>query len=270
LTVKDSVLTGTAGSGNPDTPTGTADPDPADPEPADPESADPGPADPGPAGSGPAGSEPAGSEPAGRGGGGDSARGDRGADAVTAAVARHVRALRQARGWSLDELSGRSGVSKGMVVQIEAGRTNPSIGILCRISDALGITVARLLEPDAARPVRVSAAASAPVLWRGAGGGIARLLVGRGEPQFVELWEWRLHPGDAHDSPDHAPGTREVLHVLDGGLTVTVDGVDHRVRAAETIDFVADKAHGYRNDSDSLVSLVMVVVMPPGDHDRRR
>jgi transcriptional regulator with XRE-family HTH domain len=191
-------------------------------------------------------------------------------DAVTSAVARHVRALRQGRGWSLDELSGRSGVSKGMVVQIEAGRTNPSIGILCRISDALGVTVARLLEPEASRPVRVSDAAASPVLWRGDRGGFARLLAGRGEPQFVELWEWLLHPGDAHESPDHAPGTREVLHVLDGEVVVTVDGVDHPVRAAETIDFLGDKAHGYRNDSDAPARLLMVVVMPPGGHDRRR
>ena len=77
-------------------------------------------------------------------------------ETVTGAVAQHVRALRLGRGWSLDELSGRSGVSKGMVVQIEAARTNPSIGTLCRIADAFGVTIAQLLEPAADRTVRVS------------------------------------------------------------------------------------------------------------------
>jgi transcriptional regulator with XRE-family HTH domain len=198
------------------------------------------------------------------------ARAARGVDAVTEAVAGHVRALRQARGWSLDELAGRSGVSKGMVVQIEAGRTNPSIGILCRIADAFGVTVARLLETGPSRPVRVSDAGSAPMLWRGDRGGFARLLVGRSEPEFVELWEWRLQPGDAHDSADHTPGTRELVHVLDGELIVTVQGADHRVRAGETIDFLADKAHGYRNGGGSPVRLLMVVIMPSGEYDRRR
>src|SRR5437588_12639497 len=93
-------------------------------------------------------------------------RADRGVDAVTA-VAQHVRALRLARGWSLDELSGRSGVSKGMVVQIEGARTNPSVGTLCRIADAFGVTVGRLLEPGTDRTVRVTAADQAPMLWRG-------------------------------------------------------------------------------------------------------
>src|SRR5205814_10663640 len=129
-------------------------------------------------------------------------------EAVTAAVAEHMRALRQARGWSLDELSGRSGVSKGMVVQIEAARTNPSVGTLTRIADAFGVTVARLLEPAADRTVRVSVASDAPLLWRGGYGGFGRLLAGLNEPDFVELWEWRLSPQDRHESPDHAPGTR--------------------------------------------------------------
>jgi transcriptional regulator with XRE-family HTH domain len=143
-------------------------------------------------------------------------------EAVTAAVAQHVRALRQARGWSLDELSGRSGVSKGMVVQIEAARTNPSVGTLTRIADAFGVTVARLLEPAADRTVKVTSADDAPLLWRG------------------------------------------------GSLTVTVDGTTYAVQSGDTIDFRADKPHGYRNDGDQAVRLLMVIAMPPGDFDRRR
>jgi transcriptional regulator with XRE-family HTH domain len=189
---------------------------------------------------------------------------------VTAAVARAVRGLRQSRGWSLEELAGRSGVSKGMVVQIEGARTNPSIGTLCRLADAFGVTVARLLEPGPPRRVRVGAAGEAPLLWQGGYGGFARLLAGINEPDFVELWEWRLEPSDRHDSPDHAPGTRELLHVLSGSLTVTVGGTDHEVRAGETIDFPADEAHGYRNEGPDAVRLLMVVAMPPGDFDRRR
>lgn len=190
-------------------------------------------------------------------------------EAVTAAVAQHVRALRSGRGWSLDELAGRSGVSKGMLVQIEGARTNPSIGTLCRIADAFGVTVARLLEPAVARTVRISAAEDGPLLWRGERGGLGRLLGGLNEPDFVELWEWRLNAGEAHSSTDHAPGTRELLHILTGAAVVTVDGMDHVVRAGQTIEFLADRAHGYRNGGEEPVRLVMVVIMPSGEWDRR-
>lgn len=195
---------------------------------------------------------------------------DQGIAAVTAAVAQHVRALRQSRGWSLDELSGRSGVSKGMVVQIEAARTNPSVGTLCRLADAFGVTIARLLEPAGDRQVRISPAESAPMLWRGGFGGYGRLLAGVNEPDFVELWEWRLQPRERHDSQEHAPGTRELIHVLAGEVTVTVNADDHVVRAGETIDFPAHRGHGYRNDGTEPARLLMVVVMPPGEWDRRR
>ncbi|MGC4892956.1 helix-turn-helix domain-containing protein [Micromonospora sp. DT31] len=190
-------------------------------------------------------------------------------NAVTSAVARQVRELRAARGWSFEELAGRSGVSKGMLVQIEGARTNPSIGTLCRVADAFGVNIARLLEPAEESTVRITAADAAPVLWRGTHGGAARLLSGLGEPDLVELWEWRMEPGEALRSPDHAPGTREILHVLDGTLTVTVDGVDHEVRAGDTVEFHADRPHGYGTAGDEPVRLTMVVVTPSGEWDRR-
>lgn len=191
-------------------------------------------------------------------------------EALTTAIADHVRGLRTARGWSLDELAGRSGVSKGMVVQVEGGRTNPSIGTLARLADAFGVTVARLLEPAVERTVHVTDAGTAPVLWRGDHGGMARLLRGSNDPDFVELWEWRLEPGERHESADHAPGTREVLHVLTGTVTVTVAGAEHPVAAGQTVDFRADRAHGYRNDGRTRARLLMVVVTPAGEWDRRR
>jgi transcriptional regulator with XRE-family HTH domain len=183
-------------------------------------------------------------------------------EAVTSAVAQRVRALRQARNWSLDELSGRSGVSKGMVVQIEAARTNPSVGTLCRIADAFGVTVAQLLEPAADRTVRVSRAADAPLLWRGGYGGFGRILAGVNGPELVEMWEWRLSPHDRYEAPDHPVGTRELVHVLSGELTITVDGTDYPVQPGETIDFQADKTHAYRNDGEHAVRLLMVVLLP--------
>jgi transcriptional regulator with XRE-family HTH domain len=191
-------------------------------------------------------------------------------EALTNAVAQHVRTLRTGRGWSLDELAGRSAVSKGMIVQIEAARTNPSVGTLCRLADAFGVAVTALLESADERPVRVSRAADAPILWRGARGGIARLLGGLKGPDFVELWEWVLEPADRHGSDDHPAGTRELLHVTAGELTVAIGGVAHRVGAGDTLDFAADIAHEYRNDGDAAARVVMVVVTPAGEVDRRR
>lgn len=188
-------------------------------------------------------------------------RGDRGTEAVTA-VAQHVRALRQSRGWSLDELSGRSGVSKGMVVQIEGARTNPSVGTLSRLADAFGIAVGRLLEPAGTRTVKLIPATAPPLLWRSGYGGFARLLAGATDPSLVELWELQLQPQDNYPAAANPPGARALLHLLVGGLVVRVGEDDHQVGTGETLDFIADREYSYRNDGDAVALAVGVVVLP--------
>lgn len=181
---------------------------------------------------------------------------------VTAAVARHVRALRLARGWSLDELAIRSRVSKGMVVQIEGGRTNPSVATLSRIADAFGIGVARLLDEADQRAVRVTTLDVAPVLWRGASGGFARLLAALAEPGAVELWEWRIQPRDRYEATEHQAGTWQVVHVLVGEIIVTAAGREYIVGPGDTIELRADQVHSARNEGAVPARAVALVVTP--------
>jgi transcriptional regulator with XRE-family HTH domain len=189
-------------------------------------------------------------------------------DAVAASIGKHLRSLRQARGWSLDELAQRSGVSKGMVVQIEGARTNPSIATLCRLAEAFGVTIGRFIEASTEPAVRVIRADEPAVLWSGAQGGSARLLRGLNDPAFVELWQWRMMPGEHLASGDHAPGTREVAYVYEGGLTIVIDSIGYEVQPGETIDFHADRPHEYRPRGADPCVFTLVVVMPPGEYDR--
>jgi transcriptional regulator with XRE-family HTH domain len=186
-----------------------------------------------------------------------------------AAIARQVKGLRQGRRWSLDELASRSGVSKGMLVQIEGARTNPSIGTLCRVAESFGVSIGRLLEAEPEPVVKIVGADEPAVLWRGPGGGTGRLLRGVNDPAFVEIWDWRMVPGEEHDSGDHTPRTREIIHVHAGELEATVDGTPYTIEPGETIDFVADRPHRYRNPGPVEAVLTMVVVMPTGERDRR-
>ena len=181
---------------------------------------------------------------------------------VGAAVARNLVDLRGRRGMSLEQLAVRSGVSKGMLVQIEQGRTNPSIATLCRIANALGVAVARFVEVGEAPTVRLVTAAEAPVLWQGGGDSIARLLVGSDAPDCVELWDWRIAPGDFHDGEAHPAGTRELLHVLEGELRLEIGQVRQRVAAGDSAMFRADRPHRYANAGGGPLHMMMVVAEP--------
>src|SRR5262249_56921288 len=101
---------------------------------------------------------------------------------ITAAVARTLQALRADRGWSLDQLAGRSGVSKGVLVALEQGRSNPNLATLARIGDAFGVPVTRLVDVSDEPVVRITGVEQARVLWRGEAGGARPALPGAGPP----------------------------------------------------------------------------------------
>ena len=72
---------------------------------------------------------------------------DKDTAALAVAIGARVRQERQSRRWTLDQLAEAAGVSRRMVVNVEQGAANPSVGILLRISDALGIGLPALVEP---------------------------------------------------------------------------------------------------------------------------
>ncbi|MGH7912493.1 MAG: helix-turn-helix domain-containing protein, partial [Candidatus Dormibacteraceae bacterium] len=130
------------------------------------------------------------------------------------AMARRVRELRTGRSWSLDQLVRQSGVSKGVLVQIEQGQGNPSLATLVRVSDAFGTTVTQLLEGGRGEDTpRITRAGEGPILWSDGRGSWARLLLGLDHDDHVELWNWRLAPGAAYPSEPHAAGTTEMAQV---------------------------------------------------------
>lgn len=185
------------------------------------------------------------------------------ADEVAAAIARNTRALRNDRQWSLDQLATRSGVSKGMLVQIEQSRTNPSIATLCRVADAFGVTLAQLVELSDQSTVRVVDASQVVRLWSGTDGSAGDLLVGTDRSEHVELWRWRLASGDRHDSEGHVAGTRELLTVLMGTLTLEVGDERHQVQKGGAVLFEADRPHSYINAHKRPLDMALVVVQPP-------
>ncbi|KUN88371.1 transcriptional regulator [Streptomyces bungoensis] len=184
-------------------------------------------------------------------------------DLLTQSLARNVKRWRTERGFTLDVLAARAGVSRGMLIQIEQARTNPSIGTVVKIGDALGVSVTTLLDYEQGPKVRVVPADQAVRLWHTEAGSYSRLLAGTEAPGPLEMWEWRLMPGEHSPSDPHPAGTAELVHVTAGVLTLTVDGVPHQVPAGASATFEADAPHTYGNDGGVPVEMVMAVSVPP-------
>ena len=95
---------------------------------------------------------------------------------INARIARRVRELRDALGFSLDALAERSGVSRSNISLIERGQSSPTAVVLDRLASGLGVTVASLFEDSRAReaePSPLARVADQP-LWTDPASGYVR------------------------------------------------------------------------------------------------
>jgi transcriptional regulator with XRE-family HTH domain len=183
-------------------------------------------------------------------------------DAALEIVARNVRSARAAAGLSLDALAARAEVSKGALVALEGERGNPNLTTLVRLADALGRSVSSLMEDEREEQVVVVDADEVAPLWTGPFGGTARLLLTNPRPSPVEVWRWRLHPGERHDSQPHPAGVTETLTVVRGQMLLGVGDSVRPLRAGETTVFAADVPHAYEGAGRGPCELIMTVHLP--------
>jgi len=177
-------------------------------------------------------------------------------------IGARVRVERQARRWTLDQLAEVAGVSRRMVVNVEQGAVNPSVGTLLRISDALGIGLPALVEPAPSASARVTRHGEGAVLWTSEFGGRGVLVAGTGPPDVVELWDWTLGPEDHHVSETHAVGTKELVQVLSGTVTIEVAEKSHVLDVGDAITFPGDVPHSYVNAGTQHTRFMLAVFEP--------
>ena len=178
---------------------------------------------------------------------------------VKLAVSRNLRRLRTSRGWSLDELAARSGISRAMIVQVEGAKTNASLGTICELADALAVPVQSLIELSAESRVQVVPASDTSVLWSDEDGSWARLLCGTSTREKLEFWSWRLAAGAEYSSKAHPHGTRELIWVMTGTLTLATGADETAASAGDCIIFEADQQHTYRNAKRRPCEFTMIV-----------
>ncbi|WP_393055155.1 helix-turn-helix domain-containing protein [Streptomyces sp. LN549] len=184
-------------------------------------------------------------------------------DQLTQSLARNLKRWRGERGFTLDALAARAGVSRGMIIQIEQARTNPSVGTTVKLADALGISITVLLDYEQGTPVRLVSESQAVRMWSTEAGSSTTLLVGTEARGPLELWSWQLMPGDGSASDPHPEGTVELLHVTAGTLTLVVDDTAYAVPAGSSATFEAHHPHAYRNEGSEPVGITMAVSIPP-------
>jgi transcriptional regulator with XRE-family HTH domain len=177
-------------------------------------------------------------------------------------IGTRLKGLRSRAGLSLESLSKLAGVSRGMLSQIELGRSVPTITILSRIAVAFELPVSAFLTPDTGDGVRVLRSADTELLRSADGSFVSRALFPFLGARRTEFYEVRLAPGCDRESPAHAAGTIENLVVTSGEIAVQVAGSSYLLGPGDSIYFGGDVPHSYRNSGTGTAIAYLVMTYP--------
>ncbi|EPX84878.1 putative transcriptional regulator [Rubellimicrobium thermophilum DSM 16684] len=128
-----------------------------------------------------------------------------------------LRALRRARGLTLQALAGAAGRSVGWMSQVERGLSRPSLDDLRRLARALDVPLAALMRPEGPeeeRGVVLRAGARRPIGSRAEG--LTEELLSPDLSDAFEVIRSALPPGRACPTPCSAPPRKSAMSRADG------------------------------------------------------
>ena len=179
-------------------------------------------------------------------------------------LGRHLHDLRAGRGLALSALARDAGVSVSMLSSIERGEKTPTVVVLSRIADGLGLSLSRLLADLETDRVILRRAADQDHVAEP--GGWHRTVLTPVVPGVNFEWiRTTLPPGcDAGDFPAYAPGSHEFVAVESGELCLGVGEAEYVLAAGDSLYFPADTTHSYANRTGNpCVYHVAALIMRP-------
>ncbi|MFF1834358.1 helix-turn-helix domain-containing protein [Streptomyces sp. NPDC058231] len=185
------------------------------------------------------------------------------AAAVDARLAARLGELRAGRGWSLDEVSRRSGVSRSTLSRLERGELSPTAAQLGRLCTVYERTMSRLLMDVEAEPPQLVPAGQQPV-WRDEASGFVRRSVSPPHSALrAEIIEGVLDAGAGiayDDAP--VPGLEQHIWVLEGTVEITVENTVHTVRRGDCLRFRLRGPSRFHCPGPDRVRYAVMIVLP--------
>ncbi|QFY09468.1 helix-turn-helix domain-containing protein [Nonomuraea phyllanthi] len=185
------------------------------------------------------------------------------AEEVEVRLAGRLAELRVERGWSLEELAGRSGISRSTLSRLERGEISPTAALLGRLCAVYERTMSRLLAEVESEPPQV-VRAGAQQIFRDEETGFVRRSVSPPHPGLRgEVVEGTLRPGAdiAYGTPP-VPGLEQHIWVLEGAVEITANGHTHTVGAGDCLRFRLWGASRFRCPGPDPVRYAVLAVMP--------
>ncbi|MFP8866697.1 helix-turn-helix domain-containing protein [Enterococcus faecalis] len=175
---------------------------------------------------------------------------------VVSDIGINLRRERKSKKLSIEELSKKSGVSGITISNIENKKSNPTVSVLWKLSEALGVPLTKLFGKLSDSPVKVSKLNQSPYMTDYKGNWIV-------EPIFyqdnLEVYRVIMMPNSRYSIEKQHENSLEILTVMSGKINVLIDDSKYSLQDFETISFSASKKHTYINEGTSKIYLNVIV-----------
>ena len=171
-----------------------------------------------------------------------------------------LRAARQVRGLTLDQVARSAGLTKGFVSRLERDDVSPSVASLVSVCDALGLRVGDLFDPP-----RTS------VIWSGqgrlinfGGEGAVERLVTPGTQTALEVIHSVIEPGGNGGEELYALSCEaECAYVLSGTVEVVMEHHVETLSAGDAMTFPGNSPHTWRNRGPRPCKVLWILAPAP-------
>lgn len=176
-----------------------------------------------------------------------------------------IRRLRKLKRMSIQDLADASGVSVGMLSQIERDRANPSLRIITSIREALDVPVSALFDevPGAARdPEFVRRAANHPHLDLGS---IRKELLSPRDARGLQFMVLKLAPQATSGNQPISSASLKGGLVMQGELHLRVGEEEAVLYPGDSFLFDGTRPHTLANQSKSPAQVLWIIMSTPAE-----
>ncbi len=164
---------------------------------------------------------------------------DTGASSIDCRIAGRLATLRAQRGWTLEALAERTGISRATLSRLERRELSPTAAMLSVLCGQYGWTLSRLMV-DAEQETPSVVRAKEQLTWQDPETAYIRRVLSPPHPELKgELVEVTLRPGSSVSyGASYLPGLEHHLWMLEGALSLEVSGKTFLLQKGDCIRYV--------------------------------
>lgn len=173
-------------------------------------------------------------------------------------IGSRLKKVRNQKRLSLDRVAELTGVSKGMLAQIEKGISNPTVTVLWKIATGLNVSFSYFMEEHEEK-LQVVSKTAINFLQEEDGKMRVYPLFPYDENRKFEVFTIELDSGCSHQSDAHAQSVEENIIMIKGKMSLIVGDSAIDLVEGDAIRYRADVPHVYKNEFSNEVEFQQII-----------